>query len=520
MQRSNLGVTGFIFSLALAAFTLSAEAQTAVPIIAAVPITQVYSVYPNPGPAHKSFTLTLDGGNWGACAFFLRESVTVTGKRIDLTYTAETGGIVTQPTASQATGVGAGAAAAGSTATGSTTTSPVVCAMATTAKTSASPVILPANPLPTFTMPALDAGSYEVYATSMPSCLYSTPRCAIAVSPQYAGTLVIAPQSAFPYTFTPVSVDAGKTFDLHLLSYSFNCNTTFSMMNTAVIGNVISLTYLDQESPTSGVCPAIYMPYGPTFSISALKAGSYTIQAYQLPACAAQGCKSAAIAVEVGTLTVRDPGRKGWFLETKSVVSGVDFKLHLLNNALGSCGTSFNSPTVTVSGNQILASFNVQIDSAIRCIQSVIPYGPTFEMKGLTPGSYPVLVSELMKCQITPPYCPVAYIIPAPSDTLVVTKGTAILKHGRTTLDAVSSVATADFIEGNLRVTLPSGARGLWRVDLLDARGRRLGAYADQADGGQTLNLGPVAGNARGIYLVRLQGPAGETRMLPLLRKD
>src|SRR5258706_14180299 len=70
-------ILSLLLSLGLA--TATVHAQVVAPTL---------SVTPNPAPGGKTFTLTLLGTTSNCNTFFSRESVTVSGTRIDLSYTA------------------------------------------------------------------------------------------------------------------------------------------------------------------------------------------------------------------------------------------------------------------------------------------------------------------------------------------------------------------------------------------------------------------------------------------------
>src|SRR6185369_2032278 len=127
------------------------------------------SVQPNPVPAGRAFGLYLLGLPNGSCTAYSRESVTVTGNRIDLRYT--TASIVVVPVTDSASPI----RAAG-----------VVCPVLDNPGTGTDAIPLMA---PSFELPALKAGTYEVWATNVPACRYSQPSCMIAETAVSAGTL-------------------------------------------------------------------------------------------------------------------------------------------------------------------------------------------------------------------------------------------------------------------------------------------------------------------------------------------
>jgi len=364
-----------------------------------------------------------------------------------------------------------------------------------------------------FRIPALKDGAYSVFLTLEPSCLSSKPACEIAVIPLFAGLLTIGPKSPITYTIDPTRAAEGEDFSLSLLSYQFNCATSFDNLAVAVDDNTITLTFLDHEKPDM-MCPAIYKPYGPVFKIAALKAGSYKVKAYRLPAC--HPCKMMGEVADAGVLTVGpDAPRKGWFLKDKHVYPDNPFSLQLLNEAYGNCQTSFSHQSLVVDGGSIFTRFLVNTNPEIACITDIRPHGPVFGMQGLKLGVYPVYVNELLSCEVTEPYCLALRIKPAPSDTLIVMQ----------TLSALISDLRAKGPKAELRgsraaITLPAGVTGMWRAEVLDAAGRKVSAGSVRAAGGARaeINLGAVP--ERGVYLMRLSGPDGKTHLAPLVRRD
>lgn len=244
-----------VFSLGLAVGL--AKAQT----------TATLSVTPNPAPAGQAFALALLGVPNTACAAFSRESVTVTGNRIDLRYTTTIYGPVLAES-------GAG------------TQPPVdyVC-----------PATLPPVPanaggsivanFPRFTMPPLKAGQYEVWAANMPACLYSQPACLIAVMPVSAGVLTVegaTPTQHASWYLKEKTVAADKAFQMQLLRDSLPACTSFSHQSATLSGNLIFASFLME---TGANCSTLPVNPGPVFAVPALKAGIYPVYPQELAAC-------------------------------------------------------------------------------------------------------------------------------------------------------------------------------------------------------------------------------------------
>ena len=274
-----------------------------------VPPVEKYSISPTQALAKNPFKLNLLGGNWPCQTTFSRESVLVTGKRIDLSFIVNLNVTPMPYILSNDVPV--------------PSLSPI-CIMPLSNLDTIGPVYVSG---PVFSVPALAVGQYEVWATQMVECLYTQPMCKIAVIPILVGTLNVTAQGAITYTINPTTTPLKKDFTLDLLSYQFNCGTTYDMLASSVTGNTIALTFLDHENPLTA-CPAIYKPYGPSYKMTGLPAGKYDVKVYHLPACAAQHCPFAAITPEdAGILTVTDSTqRKG----ISTAVFGTSMSAHLI----------------------------------------------------------------------------------------------------------------------------------------------------------------------------------------------
>jgi hypothetical protein len=461
--------------------------------------TATLSVTPNPAPADKPFTLTLSGVNATCGTVFSRESVTVAGNRIDLRYTSATLYYPQSAIPCPAYPIGQGGAAASGDAAGAAS-------------------ILPPN-APVFSMPALKAGSYEVWAENVPSCAYSQPACLIRTLPVSAGTLVVkADSGSAPSMYiTPADTLAGHAFDLTLWSYGWNCGTVFDSAYATVYGNAITLNYQKHQNK-SAVCPAIYRPYGVTFHIPALKAGTYSVAAWDLDRCAppprSVDCRAMLKPDFAGTLLLRDgPVRPGWFLKEHTQAARTPFTLQLLNYAYSVCGTAFGHLNQAVAPNGILLSFTVATNLPMGCANGTTPWGPSFQMPALATGIYPVRVQVQPTCLYEQPACvidPIPGITP-PSDTLVVTAESAVLLSGLR-----ARGLQAGFQGARVRFALPG--EGSWGAELSDLSGKRVaaGRAVPEAEGRGSLALPEEP--APGIYLLRLRRADGESLTLPVIR--
>lgn len=458
-----------------------------------------YQLSPNPAPADAPFTLRLNGFDADCKTVFSRESVTVIDRRINLTFMVDRLIGLPQPDTTGNSGQA------------------IVCPDA--AKDTLADMVRPYLDVPTFAMPALKAGNYEVWATGKHPCLYTVPICKMAALPRYAGTLTVDGDGKTGYSITPSTVQAGSEFKIGLLSYAFNCATTYDMLASAVVGDTLTLTFLDHADPLA-LCPAVYKPYGPSFKINGLRKGKYHVLAYRLPQCAAQGCKMAAVPEDAGVLTVVDdtipqPERKNWFLKESQVASDKAFKVQLLNNAYGNCQTSFAHPSLTIETGAVHFKFLVENHPERVCVTDIRPHGPVFEMPAMKPGIYPVWVNTPPACTFEKEMCLIAWF-PALVDTLIVSKTSSIL------LSALRSQAagSAAFEGARVMVSLPEGAVGEWRAELLTVAGQRLAAAAVRGAGGLRTALDLGMRPERGVYMLRLSAPDGKTHTLPLVRKD
>jgi hypothetical protein len=103
----------------------------------------------------------------------------------------------------------------------------------------------------------------------------------------------------------PDSVVENRPFDITLFSYSFSCNTIFSMQSFSRNAGTVQLDYKAIDLPTAGICGPSACLYGTSFSSSGLAAGKYAVYSVQEPECAPQ-CDIAVQSKLVDTLTVVD----------------------------------------------------------------------------------------------------------------------------------------------------------------------------------------------------------------------
>ena len=159
---------------------------------------------------------------------------------------------------------------------------------------------------PVFDVPALAAGSYEVYAIDMPPCAAGPNPCLIKVIPEFAGVLTVgAPPDG--WFFTPVEAKAETPFSLRLLNQQYGtCNFEFTHSSLQVGSNSLSASFVIEEYPGRR-CIQDVRPHGPAYDVKGLKAGKYTVYATVMPACnfANPPCMAPVPAPQnLGTLTV------------------------------------------------------------------------------------------------------------------------------------------------------------------------------------------------------------------------
>jgi hypothetical protein len=448
-------------------------------VLAAAQTRPALSVTPDTVQAGQSFWLYLQGIATTDCyTTFAHESVTVVGTRINLRYTSQKILRPSDPPAAPGC--------------------PMPVAMA---ETTVIPTPVTPN-LPTFLMPALRAGKYEVWASDVPACLLATPTCTIAEpAPVSAGTLEVQTQAEPAFSFTPLASTAGKGFDLHLLSYGFTCATLFDSLAVQVVGDVITLSFLFREPPLIA-CPAIYAPYGPTFKIPALAAGTYQVRVD------AGGGKAPAA---LGNLQITAAAaRRDWYLKQRTVPPDAGFQLQILHDSLAAC-TNFSNLNAVASAGGINLYFLRQTG---RCsLISQEPIGPQFTLPALKADRYPVYVTELLPCEVAQPACVVERSMPMASDTLFVGNSSAArMSAPRAGAPKVDVVGNTAFF------TLPEIKPGLWKAELMTLDGRVLAMKSLVSGSGERISMHVDRARVNAVSLLRLTSPEGRQSFLPIVR--
>jgi hypothetical protein len=84
--------------------------------------------------------------------------------------------------------------------------------------------------------------------------------------------------------------------------------------------------------------------------------------------------------------------------------------------------------------------------------------------------------------------------------------------------DLRASAPKVELTGSRAAFTLPQGIGGTWKTELLTMSGQRLSANVFTAEGGNRAEIDLGAGLQRGIYILRLAAPDGETHLLPIVR--
>jgi hypothetical protein len=259
-----------------------------------------------------------------------------------------------------------------------------------------------------------------------PLLLWAFTAIVAAIAPAFAQQ-----DTRAPYSLSPDSVAAGESFDLHLLSYRFTCGTTYSHQSVSLEGDKVVLSFLATDHPEA-ICPAVYMPYGPTFKMAAMTKGYYNVYARRLAPCMVSSdstdpvCMMEPVPEFAGMLTVGITEPRGWFLRPKEVPAEEAFTMHLLNYAYGNCNTSFTREVLEKRDGAFYVSFVIENHPEHVCVTDIRPYGPSFDVRGQPVGKYPVFANPQNPCRYaTPQPClasssPDRWIL---VDTLVVRKG-------------------------------------------------------------------------------------------------
>lgn len=295
--------------------------------------------------------------------------------------------------------------------------------------------------------PPADAGEEDRMSTPI-----SLAALIIAVLVAYA-----AGQTDKAILLKPTRVDAGKAFDLEVLSLRWSCGATYTHVGSARSGGRLVASFLVTEDPAA-ICPAILRPYGPKVPVQALPAGRYDVHASLLMPCQVlpQPCDVPLRVERVGFLTVGPHETAEWFASPVAAPAGRPFDLRILSDRYGNCQTRFEHQSLAVRDGRVVASFVITTDTTLICAVDIRPHGPGFAVEALPAGKYPVDVIETPACVHQTPVCPwlppeeVARTV----DTLVVTGTSGIVASEKGGLRA-----RARFDRGRLRIEEPSGTR-------------------------------------------------------------
>ncbi len=279
---------------------------------------------------------------------------------------------------------------------------------------------------PQFKIDPLKAGTYNIFMAVLQPCMVQTPACNMAVVEQPLGQLVVrVPDNASENSFTlsPSNTKTNTEFQLQLLNSKYACNVAYSHLTVNISSSRIDLSFLPTAQPNIK-CDPNQGPFGPTFKINALPAGEYPIYTSELVPCLVadpMACEIAITPQYVGFLKVEGNIESSiqFEINPKEVPAEKNFRLSLLSTD-HSCATEYThiSAEVDMSGG-IYLSYLPTENTGIACDPVDRPYGPTFELKGLKEGKYPVYVNKLASCMFSNPVCMVK-MIPLNAGTLVV----------------------------------------------------------------------------------------------------
>jgi hypothetical protein len=136
-----------------------------------------------------------------------------------------------------------------------------------------------------FQLPALKAGSYEINFSLPPACRFSTPACYPPERLEYAGTLIATDTSKMGFSIPEKHIMAGKAFDMFVVGKNYTCANEFLTPSTTVTGHAIYVNFTNRVR-IGMLCIATLQDYGPTFTVPALKVGTYQVFTSSNPYCA------------------------------------------------------------------------------------------------------------------------------------------------------------------------------------------------------------------------------------------
>ena len=273
-----------------------------------------------------------------------------------------------------------------------------------------------------------------------------------------------------PFFLSPSGAEAAKPFKLSVLSYRYGCDAVFSHHEIVVGKSRIDLAFVTER--TKGImCPAVAAAFGPDFNMQALAAGRYEVWANDRAPClvAPQPCEIAERPESAGVLTVGADG-KGWFLRPNQVKAGTAFQMQLLDEQYGNCNTSFTHTALEFRNGSIYASYLIESHPEKLCLTDIHPNGPSYEVKALTAGKYPVYEIQMYACEFDQPPCMLPKRAPQLVDTLSVTAATGL----RLSYSPGGIPARVSIRNGLVEIPLPASGNTR-RVERLNLSGRHIG---------------------------------------------
>ncbi len=193
---------------------------------------------------------------------------------------------------------------------------------------------------------------------------------------------------------SPKAAEARSPFTLQLFRTDFGCNSAFANQKVTVKENAIHLSY--SVSYNKLLCQDNGY-YGPAFKMHGLPSGTYFVYDHRQTDCMLRGtCASIPYPVPmVDTLVVRETQTPSptFTISPEKAPAGEQFNLQALSHQF-SCGTSYSRQSYRLENGRLVLTFDWKTDPAVMCPAVVRPYGPSFRIKPLEPGKYPVWVER------------------------------------------------------------------------------------------------------------------------------
>ncbi|GEM_PF-3858296 len=274
-------------------------------------------------------------------------------------------------------------------------------------------------------------------------------------------------------SISPYQAESGKAFQVTLSGKTDLCNPRFSHWQVQVGEGTLSLTVLAENDPVAK-CAAGPHDYATDFSIPAMKAGSYEVNAFLPPACAfaPNPCPIAYMPLYGGTLTVQDSAKLNFAIRPKQVAADKEFDLFVTHKDF-TCGNEFSNLSSYVSGHSLYVQFTNRPHPEALCPAVLTDHGPTIKVPAMKGGVYQVFATAMPYCG-TPGPCPLALMAPQLAGALTVGDGaTAIFRPADNGSREGSEIGNNGKAEkGRLRFDTRLGVMGWWRGAAVTLTGR------------------------------------------------